>query len=227
MKILPLAVVGLLLASTTTARAATTITFEEPGVTAMSNSPGSAVPLASQLSNFYLSTLGVKFSSTGGFAAVADHGFPALTPSPPNIIGGTNAAGQLDYSSAIVASFFSPSDGTTKATTNSVSVLGDLFGLGSGTVTLEVYDVSGVLLGSMTAPDNFPLGTGPVLSVSVAGIHSAKFFSSNATVGFDNFSFNDLTAVPEPATWLMMLLGFAAVGGAMRRQRTTAQIKFA
>ena len=226
MRILPLALAGLLLASATTAEAATTLTFEEPGITAMSNSSGAAVPLASQLSNFYLSTFGVKFSSMGGFAAVVNHGFPALTPSPPNIIGGTNTAGQLDYSKAIFASFFSPSDGTTQATTNSVSVLGDLFGFGSGTVTLEVYDVSGVLLGSMTAPDNFPRGTGAVLSISVAGIHSAKFFSSNATVGFDNFSFNDLNAVPEPATWIMMLMGFSLIGATMRRKRQKVQVSF-
>lgn len=30
-----------------------------------------------------------------------------------------------------------------------------------------------------------------------------------------------LTAVPEPATWAMMVLGFGAVGGALRRRRTT------
>ena len=65
MRILPLALAGLLLVSATTAEAAATLTFEEPGITAMSNSSGAAVPLASQLSNFYLSTFGVKFSSLG------------------------------------------------------------------------------------------------------------------------------------------------------------------
>ena len=34
---------------------------------------------------------------------------------------------------------------------------------------------------------------------------------------FDSFS---VTAVPEPAVWGMMILGFAAVGGAMRRRTT-------
>ncbi|WP_243453791.1 Npun_F0296 family exosortase-dependent surface protein [Sandaracinobacteroides saxicola] len=41
--------------------------------------------------------------------------------------------------------------------------------------------------------------------------------SDNHTVGF----FNDITgsAVPEPATWAMMIIGFGLVGSAMRRQR--------
>jgi hypothetical protein len=34
-------------------------------------------------------------------------------------------------------------------------------------------------------------------------------------------------AVPEPATWGMMMLGFGALGGAMRRQRATARVRFA
>ena len=49
--------------------------------------------------------------------------------------------------------------------------------------------------------------------------------------------FNDLSfsftgtlagAVPEPATWTLMILGFGAVGGAMRRRiATTARVRFA
>lgn len=35
----------------------------------------------------------------------------------------------------------------------------------------------------------------------------------------DIFRLSSLSAVPEPATWAMMILGFGAVGGAMRRRR--------
>ncbi len=35
-------------------------------------------------------------------------------------------------------------------------------------------------------------------------------------------AFEVKSAVPEPATWAMMLAGFAAVGGAARRRRTQA-----
>ena len=34
-----------------------------------------------------------------------------------------------------------------------------------------------------------------------------------------NFSFSQISAVPEPATWAMMLLGFGVVGTSLRRRR--------
>lgn len=40
----------------------------------------------------------------------------------------------------------------------------------------------------------------------------------NDTSGILNVS--EIAAVPEPATWAMMLLGFFAIGGAMRARRT-------
>jgi hypothetical protein len=36
----------------------------------------------------------------------------------------------------------------------------------------------------------------------------------------DNVFLDITTAVPEPATWAMMILGFGLVGGAMRRPKT-------
>lgn len=200
----------------------TTITFEEVGLVAMGNSPGAVVPLGAQLSNQFLATNGVLFTSGAGYAAVVDHGYPSLTPSAPNLIGGTAAGGTLDYSAAIQASFFTTANTSVLATTNSVSVLGDLFGLGFGTVTLNAYDYLGNLLGTVSDVDSYPQGTGPTLSLSVAGIHSVAFFGSSGTVGFDNFQFGELTAVsgvPEASTWAMMILGFAGVGFMAFRRR--------
>ena len=34
-------------------------------------------------------------------------------------------------------------------------------------------------------------------------------------------------AIPEPATWMMMLLGFGAVGAAVRRSKRGAKVNFA
>ncbi len=48
-----------------------------------------------------------------------------------------------------------------------------------------------------------------------AAIHRALYNDINSTFGFG------LAAVPEPATWAMLLLGFAAVGATMRRDRRT------
>lgn len=141
----------------------------------MSNSPGASAPIGARLSNQYLASDGVSFSSGAGFAAVADHGYPDLTPSKPNIIGGTNADGTLDYAASITASFFTVANPLVLATTDSVTVLGDLHGLGSGTVTLSAFDYLGNLLGVATATDDKPLGTGPVSTLNLAGIHSVTF----------------------------------------------------
>lgn len=35
------------------------------------------------------------------------------------------------------------------------------------------------------------------------------------------------TAVPEPSTWAMLILGFAAVGASLRRSRTKRRVRFA
>ena len=40
----------------------------------------------------------------------------------------------------------------------------------------------------------------------------------------DNVSFSTTTAVPEPATWAMMLLGFGAVGFALRRGKRAGSL---
>lgn len=208
------------------AYATTVLTFD--AIPGMANAPGAPVPIASQLASQFLASNGVSFSSGGGFAAVVDHypPDPAATPTPPNVIGGTNASGNLDYTVPITAAFFSTANTSVKATTNFVRVLDDQFPLGSGTITLQAYDISGNLLGTATAPDVGAFGTGADLSLSLAGIHSVRFFSDNATVAFDNFEFGDLTAVPEPATWAMMILGFGMAGMSMRRRTVRARIQF-
>lgn len=209
------------------AQAATNlITFEEPVLTAMANSVGALVPGPAQLSTQFLGTFGVSFSSAGGFAAVVDHGFPALTPSGTNIFGGTTADGRLGYTSTISAAFFDPFNSATKATTTRVRVLGDLYGIGSGTITLTAYDQFGAVLAQSTDTDDKPFGQGPVVEVNAAGIHSITLVGTSGTVGFDNFEFESVTpisgGVPEPATWAMMLLGFGALGAEMRRRRPLA-----
>jgi len=44
-------------------------------------------------------------------------------------------------------------------------------------------------------------------------------FTSNSFARINLDLINQVSAVPEPATWAMMLVGFGAIGGVMRRQR--------
>ena len=103
--------------------------------------------------------------------------------------------------------------------------------VGAAGVQIDAFDSSNVLIAS----NNFfgpgiGVGTFADISVTVAGIKSFKLFQPAVGGGdgvlFDNLSF-ETGAVPEPATWMMMLMGFGLIGAAMRRRRTTAQIKFA
>ena len=56
-----------------------------------------------------------------------------------------------------------------------------------------------------------------------AGLKSAIFTSTQ-----DAFEIDDLAAaVPEAATWAMMMVGLGVVGGAMRRRQTKVAVRFA
>ncbi len=45
-------------------------------------------------------------------------------------------------------------------------------------------------------------------------------FADDESFGVDNFVVTMNSAVPEPATWAMMIGGFALAGAAMRRRNT-------
>ena len=183
---LPLRVAPFLLLLATLSAQTNLITFEEPGLTAMSNAAGQVVPAASRLSTQFLATLGITFSSNGGFVAVVNHG--GLTPSAPNLIGGTNAAGALGYTQPITLCFFDPAAPTQPATTDWFRVRGDLLPLNSGTGTVQAYAVDGTLLGSQTLPDVAP-GMVFTLAFAAPGIHRVVITETSGTVGWDNVEF--------------------------------------
>jgi len=82
---------------------------------------------------------------------------------------------------------------------------------------IVLTDLTGANFGAITSVSGVPFGnavsTGGGLEVSWAG----QSFSSGDTV-----SVTLGTAVPEPAEWALMILGFAAIGGLARRDRKVA-----
>ncbi len=116
------------------------------------------------------------------------------------------------------------------------------------TATLtQSYNMVGLYVGQATAFDlavsffdtaNVFLGTvnvsGPSDGVAFAGWESANAIGRvdivNSTAnGFVLSAQSGLfqnSAVPEPATWAMMILGFGIVGSTLRRRRRTVQLVF-
>lgn len=183
------------------------------------------VPNESRVSDQFLASDGVVFSSDIPYIAVVDITTgdisPDHAPSVPNAIGGVASNGKLSYSAPIIGNFFLPSDPSVKAITDFVSASTDTRGIG-GLVLLEVFDTEGQLLGSTSAIDF----DGPILSLSLPGIHSFRL-SGDGTAGFDDITFNEVTAnqvasVPEPSSALG-LLAFGALGSVLFK-RKKAQI---
>lgn len=157
--------------------------------------PPILIPEESRLSDQYLSTCGVVFSSGAPFVAVHNQGV-GHAPSPPNGISGSRPDGWYTNSSEfpIVAKFFYPDNPAQKATTNYVSITTDLLGTSPLSTTLKAFDVNGNEIGSVTKPDT----GGAVLSLSVAGIHEVRFIGTTDWngVGIDNFTFIRIQGSP-------------------------------
>lgn len=62
----------------------------------------------------------------------------------------------------------------------------------------------------------FQLGLGYFRRFSAGSTGLTNNFSS--TVAFTDVEFRINSAVPEPATWAMMIIGFGGVGAALRRR---------
>ena len=102
---------------------------------------------------------------------------------------------------------------------------------------LEFLDVDGNVLASFTGSDIFNPANGsqtdpnlnPVVRFNLTdGSQTAfttlRLSSSSNAFETDNFAIN---AVPEPATWALMMIGFAAVGFGMRRRRPQVTARYA
>ncbi|MBN8509602.1 MAG: PEP-CTERM sorting domain-containing protein [Burkholderiales bacterium] len=114
----------------------------------------------------------------------------------------------------IDVSFFDTANTANEAVTDFVSLRGDLWGGGSGPISLFAYDIAGNLLTSDTQPD---VG-GTTLVVSAAGIHRVRFIG-NGSVGVDDLTFNALVAaVPEPHTIALIAVALSAMTLALRRK---------
>ena len=185
------------------AQAAVTISYVggtsamPPALTTLENFDGFA-PLSSigTDANVYNATVSEAakpaFNSTGNFAAVLAGGAYSTTFASTPIF--SFHLGSLDSYNKLTLYFANGTFAVYSGSAINNGPVADGNQAGSGTNGRVTYTVS--------AGD--PLITG------------AKFES----IGMNSFEFDNLSvsSVPEPTTWMMMLLGFAAVGFSMRRK---------
>ena len=106
---------------------------------------------------------------------------------------------------------------------NSVSVdLGD-FGADPDELFLQAFGLGDIPLGESSLLTSSSDSSMHTLSISASGISYVIFGSrapslDGSSVLADNLTF-DAAAVPEPATWAMMIGGFLAIGWRVRRRR--------
>ncbi len=110
---------------------------------------------------------------------------------------GTNGDSDPFYNILLTFGSGNTLSGTYTPTTNTF-IGGSSYTLGGLTYTLEEFSFRRTLGDAVSQTVATPGGDGNDYS--------------------GNFRVSALTAVPEPATWALMILGFGAVGGAMRRR---------
>lgn len=168
-------------------------------------------------------TLAVSYNP-GGTAASLRTYVGAVSPTSGGAFnwGGVEGADQTEFSDIV----FTPTVG------NLVSFRGLTFAPGSATQVIydfEVRDASNVLLASLsgnTSPGVFTANT-----AYFAGPLTLRFRNTSGGLVIDDVTVdviaNATAAVPEPATWMMMLTGFGIAGSVMRRRGRNVVPQFA
>jgi hypothetical protein len=84
----------------------------------------------------------------------------------------------------------------------------------------DSLDLAGFFVSAFGVGDGSGAGAG-----FDAYVDHLSLATSNADFGTRTYDFQVAAAVPEPATWGMMLLGFGAIGFSMRRKRDTNALR--
>ena len=217
MKALFLAAAALAMASSAASASVLVVDFEASNVTPGQYSYASDTAGYSQPSGSSVSLSGVTFSGTSGVQNNAPAwGFPAA-PGP-----GTNAAFLQSYSSSNLG-VITIDTGTLVAGQSYTVAFDSVARPGTGADPFTV-SYNGL---SRTIDPGLSWASSTWSFMAVAGqnlVFSATRIDGDHASGLDNIA---ITAIPEPSTWALMILGFAGVGflGYRRRIQSTSLIR--
>lgn len=147
---------------------------------------------------FSLNQIGISLGTTRNFIDIQPLQFSAF-----NVDGSTIVNGFIDSNSILRITFAS-------AVTSFGADFAS-FGTGQGS---SIVSAAGSSLVAQNVPGVQFIGfvsDAPFTIVELLG----TFQTGGDGFGFDNLAFS--SAIPEPATWAMMIFGFGLVGGALRR----------
>ena len=207
-------------------------------VTATMPSGGSSAD--GYLINFKTGATGMAFSTSGGVTTTFTpmNGAPSETANIDN--DGTGGTFGFNYTTANGPDFTTSWTISTIANGHNVLAFGGVGGQGFGGCGSALLDVGGIFTCEVFIQGNHPFGmaTGDVYVTNLAAGYSpvSQFYDSGLDETIFSTSTGDYTgvnpglglnlvgtaAVPEPATWAMMLIGFGGLGAAMRSRRRSA-----
>lgn len=190
---------------------------DAPVVFVISSGPDAGTAVSAVLSLTGSTTSAASLSGSTLTQGGIDGSFSITTTSPVTI-GGFSFSGNLLSGTFTGAEIVGPTNSSGAGTTS----LQDSFTTGSDvTFTTDLLPFE-LQLGSSTSGNGFSFGA---TSVSLLSLNGSSPDSFSGTFG-GNFATTVSTGgggsgVPEPASWALMLLGVGAIGGVMRRSRST------
>ena len=101
-----------------------------------------------------------------------------------------------------------------------IDTLGIAFSVGVGTTAYVLYEDAGLVGSDYACGANFCI-QGPGL----AG--DSSLHPELPTLAVDSFTLTQVSAVPEPSTWAMMILGFLGVGFMAHRRKSNTALHLA
>ena len=171
-------------------------------------------------SNPNAGTLGYSLNNTSIYSALDMFRYSA---DPTNVAPGTNPSLDLSAGTVSGATYFSIDGGKT-------ALVGNTFSQGryngDGQQASHWKDTAGCQIGNGIMDPTFCFGqTGYITGLDLAAFDAMGYNLSTNALTYANTSTATIyrqfaTAVPEPATWGMMILGFGLVGGSLRRRKT-------